>query len=150
MYEEDEYDGGGGLAEIAVGPATFNEGRDHLTALAFDLAQEALWAGTASGALAQLSSPTLDRYSVFPFAHPEPVVDLRSLGGAVVSLSPSQLQVHGTGCAPLLTYRDTEGDLSALHLESSGRRALVGRAGGGITLVDLVTGRPGSSVCGPL
>lgn len=77
---------------------------DPVIALAFDTLEEGLWAGTDGGVVAELVCPSLDRYCSLPAAGP--VVDLRSLGEAAVSLSAYELAVHASGGAPRLSWAD--------------------------------------------
>ena len=102
MYEQQGgfYD----LAEASVGLRS----TDSINCVSFDIFDEALWAGSASGVVSQLLCPTLERYSSLA-AHQDQVVDLRSAGEAAVSLSATELCVLASGGAPRLTHTDQVG-----------------------------------------
>lgn len=57
--------GEGALGELASAPL-HPRLTDPVNALAFDPAEEALWAGTEGGLICQLGCPTLELYSSFP------------------------------------------------------------------------------------
>ena len=57
--------GEGALGELASAPL-HPRLSDPVNALAFDPAEEALWAGTEGGLVCQLVCPSLDLYSSFP------------------------------------------------------------------------------------
>jgi hypothetical protein len=95
---------GGGLGELCCS-ALHPQLQEPITAIDFDPLEEAIWTGTEGGLVAQLLSPTLERYCTVP-AHQDRVVDLRAVGEAAVSLSSGELCVHSSGGAPRLTYAD--------------------------------------------
>jgi PAB-dependent poly(A)-specific ribonuclease subunit 2 len=148
-----------GFGEIAVAPIFHGDAVDFATALRFDAAEEVLWAGTNAGVIAQSLCPDLQRFAEVA-AHHDGIISMRSAGNSCVSLSPSQLSLHFSGCVPRIWFVDEIGDLAALEFEPRGHRVLLGRSGGGITSFDLVTGRTGGtidtlgqgvvSLCGPL
>jgi PAB-dependent poly(A)-specific ribonuclease subunit 2 len=147
------------LGEIAVAPIFHGDAVDFASALRFDVAEETLWAGTNSGVIAQSICPDLQRFAEVA-AHHDGIIAMRSAGNSCVSLSPLQLSLHFSGCVPRIWFLDEIGDLAALEFEPRGHRVLLGRSGGGITSLDLVTGRAGGtidtlgqgvvSLCGPL
>ena len=117
MDEEAEYyeygeEGEGGeddqfaWGEIAVAPIFHgDQAMDFPTALRFDAAEESLWTGTNAGVLTQSLCPDLHRYAEIA-AHHDSILAVRSSGNSCVSLSPSQLSLHFSGCAPRLWYQD--------------------------------------------
>ena len=72
--------GEGGLGELASGPL-HPRLTDSVNALAFDPAEEALWAGTEGGLVCQLLCPALEPYSAFP-AHQVRLAGCWLLGSA--------------------------------------------------------------------
>jgi hypothetical protein len=92
----------GGLYELAAAPLA-QQLTDPLRALAFDPLEEALWAGS-DAFVAQLACPALERFCSVPVA--SPVVELRALGEAAVSLTAYELAVHASGGAPRLNWGD--------------------------------------------
>ena len=100
-----DQEGWAGWGEIAVAPVFQGEAVDLASALRFDAAEESLWAGTNGGAIAQSLCPDLELYAQLA-AHNDGVLSVRSAGSSCVSLSPSQLSLHYTGCVPKLWYAD--------------------------------------------
>lgn len=94
-----------GWGEIAVAPIFQGDAVDLPSALRFDAAEESLWAGTNGGVVVQSLCPDLERYSEVS-AHHDGIIGMRSAGSSCVSLSPSQLSLHYTGCVPKLWYLD--------------------------------------------
>lgn len=132
------------LGEFSANHLSRHEG-DAITCLRFDPHDEALWLGTAAGDLINSALPDLSLYASIS-CHEEPILNLRSSGQSCVSISPSRLCLHLSGCAPRLDFQVPEQDLSAVEFEDGRHRVLLGRAQGGITSFDLVTGRPGFSL----
>jgi hypothetical protein len=132
--------GEGALGELASAPV-HPRLTDQVNALAFDPAEEALWAGTESGLVCQLVSPGLEPYSAFP-AHQDRVIELRTLGEAAVSISCCDLSVHASGGLQRLSWSHEAGDLAALGLEPRSTRVVLGRSSGGLLLFDLKLGKP--------
>ena len=135
----------GAWGEIAVAPIFHDEIVDVPTVLRFDAAEECLWTGTHGGVVAQSLSPDLARYACIA-AHPDGIIASRSSGMSCITLSPSQLSLHYSGCAPRFWYADPTADLAAVEFEPRGHRVLLGRSGGGITSFDLVAGKPGGTI----
>lgn len=138
MYEEPS----GALFEVAAAPL-HPRLPDAATCLAFDAAEEGLWAGTESGLLCQLAAPTLERYATAP-AHAGPVLGLRSVGAGAVSASAGRLCLHASGGMQRLAIEDEAADLTCVELDPGGRPlALAGHGsegGGGVAVVDLAAG----------
>jgi len=100
--EEEGYFGWG---EIAVSTISHDEALDQTNCIRFDAAEESLWLGSGTGMLVQDLCPSLERFSVIA-AHHEAIMVLKSIGESVVSLSPSQLCFHNSGCVPRLSFAD--------------------------------------------
>jgi PAB-dependent poly(A)-specific ribonuclease subunit 2 len=159
VHDQNENESAWGFGEIAVAPIFQGDAGDFATALRFDAAEETLWAGTHAGSIVQSICPDLHRFAEVA-AHHDGIIAVRSAGNSCASLSPSQLSLHFSGCVPRIWFLDEIGDLAALEFEPRGHRVLLGRSGGGITSLDLVTGRAGGtidtlgqgvvSLCGPL
>lgn len=88
------YDDGLWFQTLASGQLTASA----LTCLRFDAHEEAVWCGTSDGFVCQISVPDLERVSSAR-AHAGALVDIRSLGGACLSLSARGLLAHATGGA---------------------------------------------------
>ncbi|GFR50707.1 hypothetical protein Agub_g12964, partial [Astrephomene gubernaculifera] len=141
-----------GLGELSVAPldAMYPSA---VTAMQFSPHCEALWAGTDSGHLYTLQCPSLQPYAHWQ-AHPGgPVLEVQAAGEGVLSLSQHRLVLNGLGGAPRWRLNDETGQFSALCLDGGGGggggggaggggavRAVVGRSGPLMTLVDLGTG----------
>mgnify|MGYP001811073588 CR=1 FL=1 len=92
----------GGLFELQVAPL-HPRLADPINALVFDSLEEAVWAGN-DAVVAQLACPSLERHCSVPSA--SPIIELRTLGEAAVSLSAYELAVHASGGAQRLTWTD--------------------------------------------
>lgn len=68
---------------------------------------------------------------------------------ALACAHPHFSQVHASGGAPRASWEAEAGDLSSLELEPRSSRAVVGRAGGGLMLLDLKRGAPTGEVRRP-
>ncbi|KAG2497083.1 hypothetical protein HYH03_005077 [Edaphochlamys debaryana] len=140
-----------GMSEIALAPLDANYPAA-VTAMQFSPNYEALWAGTDAGHMYALHCPTLRPYAHWP-AHPGvPVLEVLAAGEGVLSLSQHRLALHGLGGAPRWAVNDDSGQLSAVCMDAggaglgplgtaAGARAVLGRSGPLMTLVDLGTGK---------
>eukprot|EP00897_Mesotaenium_endlicherianum_P000236 jgi/Mesen1/10212/ME000077S09547 len=130
------------LYEIAAVPQQRVE--EAVCVATFDAREELLWTGTDGGSVQAYGCPALSQYAVFS-AHAGPVVGLLSAPQGILSASAPALRLHSRGGLPLLTLRDSGGDVQCIEWEwERGGRVLVGHAGASIALLDLATG---ATVC---
>ncbi|KAK9820479.1 hypothetical protein WJX72_010776 [[Myrmecia] bisecta] len=137
---------GVGLGELHAAPVHPHL-EEAVSILRFSSTHELVWAGTESGGLYVLQSPTLERYSSVR-AHTSRVHDMVALGDGMVSVSSSVLRYHACGGLPRMTYRDDKAcDMACCTLEPQGAsRVAVGRQAGGLTVVDVASGRAAAQV----
>ena len=133
-----------------------------VTLLAFDPAEEAVWAGTDGGSVAVFSLPELARYSCAA-AHPAPLAALLPLGGAAFSASARSLRVHSSGGVVRLAQDEAEPEagadgappafsealLCAAFESPAAPRVVLGREAPFLQTFDLATGRYGPRVDAP-
>jgi hypothetical protein len=125
---------------------------DAVTHVAFDPAEEALWACTDGGKLATFALPDLSRYAVC-CAHTDRVTALLPLGGAALTLSASSLRVHTSGGVLQLQHEegpeDAGGLLCVAPEHASAPRFVLGREAPFLQTFDLATSRLGARVDAP-
>ena len=111
-HQDEEFQGWG---EISAAPVQHADTMDSINCLRFDAIEESLWVGTGSGMVVQDLCPTLERYSAIA-AHEEAILSIKSAGESAVSLSPSQLCLHCSGCVPRVSFVDEVSPALSLSL----------------------------------
>lgn len=130
-----------------VGLACIHDGYsyDGISAMCFDVSEEAVWTGSLHGSLFQHICPTMEYYSCVSDHSKESIVQMESLGGGVASLSAGQFSIHMSGGASRMCYLDQVGDLAGFMYQHWNHQVLMGRHGGGVFMYDVARGREGAS-----
>ena len=129
-----------GMGEIALACIHDGYSYDGISAVCFDVGEESIWTGSVHGGVFQHICPSLEYYSSIHGHDRGAVIQMRSLGSSVASLSAGEFSIHASGGASRACYLDTIGDMSGFSYQHWNHRAVIGRHGGGVFIYDVVRG----------